>query len=302
MDQRSTNSDKAFPSDREIQKTNAFQKDSGLPPIFTTPAYFWTTEKLVQYRTLLRHNGELKVKPAFTGRDKILLHFNNVTPHSTKPSDELLSSKYKDHISTLKFGAPYAAQAFINRIIDLTSSNVPTPSKKWVGPNRLSLNDWILISSDPQSETSLEDVMSDLSKEESKWKLPHPYDQYAQYIAFYHQGIHPQLNARSLDSAGLLSKYTDNGENLDNSRRVTKGPRHEPEVKKSKADKPKTTLRSSPDGFVSIADIANTLSITAGEARKILRSSKTPKPSSGSWSWSKAEVPNITKILKKGMK
>jgi hypothetical protein len=303
--------DKDFSLDREIQKTNAFQKDAGLRPIFTTPR--WTQEQLKEYRILLRHNGELKVQPAFTGRDKILIHFNRVNP-GEKPPAELLKAKYADHIATHKFGAKYAARHFIDRIIALSSSVVPNPSKKWVGPNRYFINDWILISTDEDSSESLEDIIGDtLTKEEAKWRLPHPYDQYASYIAHYNQGIHPQINTRSREHAGLPplndeERHTfglDTGQNISGEqRRVKVEPKMRADyrgerkvIKEPKEPKPKLT-----PGVVSIADIAKKLGCTPGEARKVLRATKTPKPASGNWAWDKSESDKIEKIVKKGLK
>lgn len=287
--------------DREIQKTNALQKEYGLPPIFTVPAFDYKA-----YRTLLRANGELKVKPAFTGRDKILLHFNRVTKDEKVPPEEKLRSKYVDHISTLKFGSKYAARHFIERIIEEASVAVPKPTRTWKGPNRLHINDWILISSDEDSEEDLEDIMGDdLTKEEQKWKLPHPYDQYASFIARYNHGIHPQINIKTRDDKTNPEDYDDGKKNYGDNRRA---PRPEKEVeeaarrkeKKNREDKPKS--KPSLDGLTTIAAIASSLKIEPGEARKILRASKTPKPSSGNWAWPKSEVEAITKILKKGMK
>jgi hypothetical protein len=153
MGRQETDNGETISTDREIQKTNAFQKEAGLPPIFTVPPFDFKA-----YRSLLRHNSELKVKPAFTGRDKILIHFNRVLPDE-KPSDEKLKSKYADHIATHKFGASYAARHFIERIITEAFNAIPEPSRVWKGPNRLYLNQWILISTDDQSEVSLEDIM-----------------------------------------------------------------------------------------------------------------------------------------------
>lgn len=304
MDPTRINESKDFPIDREIQKTNAFQKEHNLPPIFFNPP--WSIAQLKEYRSLLRYNGELKVKPAFTSKDTILIHFNRVLP-GEKPDDNKLKSKYADHIATHKFGAKYAARHFIDLVISNASSAVPTPSKTWKGPNRLYLNDWILISTDELSSETLEDIMGDtLSKEEQKWKVPHPYDQYAAYIGFYNQGVHPQINERALTARG--ERYTpgvcdDGKKNYEPQRRA---PKPEKEVQQSIARKEKkqrdaTPKSKTPDGLTSIGQIAASLKIGGSEARKILRTSKTPKPDHG-WSWSKDEVEKITAILKKGMK
>lgn len=305
MDPTRIDESKNFPLDREIQKTNAFQKDAGLPPIFTTPPFDYKA-----YRSLLRHNQELKVKPAFTSKDKILIHFNRVLP-GEKVDDGKLRSKYTDHIATHKFGARYAARHFIDLVISNASSAVPTPSRTWKGPNRLYLNDWILISSDPDSEETLEDIMGeDLKGDEKKWKVPHPYDQYASYIGFYNQPIHPQINERAVTARG--DRYTpgvcdDGKKNYDPGRRATP-PVKEQEVKAARKEKeqrdnkPVKKLRSDSTGLTTIGDIAASLSLAPGEARKILRSSKTPKPAFGNWAWDKGDVEGIIAILKKGMK
>src|SRR6478609_678554 len=90
--------------DALICRANEVQDQAHYPRVFTSwnPNY----EKIIQDG---KFNMSLNLKPAFTGRDKILLHFNRVTPDQLKKvSEELLSRQYVDHIATLKFGEVYA--------------------------------------------------------------------------------------------------------------------------------------------------------------------------------------------------
>lgn len=241
-------------------------------------------------------NMELKVKPAFGKDDRIVIHFNKFT--GAKPERQ-----YQDHIATHKFGARYAAKCFIESIQELCEGNVPNPTTKWLGPNTLQLNQWITIATDNQSIVGLEDIMEyEYKGDEKKWRLPHPYDQYASYIAFYHHGIHPQLNSRSREGDGLpeLSpeerhRYgLDEGENnvADKRRRkkkpapVEKEPRSKPTKKERKAD----------PNVLTLAQLCKELKCDPKEARQALRKAKVDKPDAG-WQWPAEQHDKISKVL-----
>ena len=243
-------------------------------------------------------NEGLKVKPAFTGRDKIILHFNRVLPHEVKEkTDEILKRKYVYHIATHKFGATYAAKCFIDTVRELSEFKVLEPTEKWVGPNRLYINNWILISSDPDSEVDLEDIIEyEYTKEEKKWRLPVPYPEYAETIARHGQGTHPQLNTRTRESQGK-PPLTD-AEKKKVGLRVPSEPTRE---KAARKEKPERKKKERPAGIISLADICKKLKCDPREARQALRKSKAKKPDIG-WAWPQKEEAQVTKDLEKALK
>lgn len=283
-----------------IRKASEAQLAAGYPR-----PYLWLFGQinLEEVIKIANHNKELKVKPAFSGRDSILIHFNRVLPAELKSkTDEILARKYVDHIATHKFGATYAAKCFIDTIRELSEGTVPQPSEKWVGPNRLYLNEWILISSDPQSSVGLEDIMEhEYDKEEKKWKLPHPYDQYASSIARYSQGTHTQINSRTRESQGKPPLDDDTLIALGVKKKQPRDDYREHKRKEPKPVKERKAPKRDLSGMIDLAAICKPLKIEPREARQALRKSKAQKPDAG-WVWPEKEKAEVTKMVEKAIK
>lgn len=284
-----------------IHQATEAQLAAGYPKPYL---YLFGKVSLEEVIQISEANRRLKVKPAFTSKDGILLHFNRVLPAELKSkTDEILRRKYVDHIATQKFGAVYAAKCFIDTIRELSETTVPEPSEKWVGPNRLYLNSWILVSSDPESSVGLEDIMEHTyDKEEKRWKLPHPYDQYSRAIAYYSQGTHTQINSRTREHNGLRPLDDDTLIKLGVKKEVkrrddyTEHKRKEPKIAKERKA-PKRDL----SGMIDLAGICKPLKIEPREARQALRKAKATKPSAG-WLWPEKQKAEVTKMVEKAIK
>jgi hypothetical protein len=296
---------KQRPQDRErlselIKEANALASRAGLETVISEKSPNLTVENLYKQIGQFNQekNGELKVKPAFTSKDKILLHFNRVLPHELKEkTDEILKRKYVDHIATHKFGATYAAKCFVDTILELSEERVPESSKKWVGPNKLYVNDWVLISSDADSEVSLEDIIEhDYTKEEKKWRLPHPHNEYAAFIAGFHIGAHPQLNERSRTAKGDRA-LTDTERKQLNLRR---GSADEARKERPAAEKSNKRSKQSAAGTITLAAICEGLKCDPRKARQGLRKAKVQKPDAG-WQWPEGDKDKITKLVRKAV-
>lgn len=232
----------------------------------------------------------------FTSKDQIVLHFNRF-------QDANKMQQFTDHVATHKFPTKTVAKAFIEATIREAWERVPEPSKKWVSADRLALNDWIIITAN--GPHTLERIME--AKVDKQYKLPAPYDYYAEQIMAYHWGLHPQVNSRTRGSALPEADY----EKLKPPSRIRES--NERQSREKRADKYKARRTSalkpneasrlkqaktpkSTDG-VSLAQICTSLKIDPKEARAALRKTNYPKPGAG-WEWDKSQADKISRDVK----
>ena len=198
-------------------------------------------------------NRELKVKPAFTKDDRIVLHFN--LTHDGRKS----ARKYSEHIATHKFGAKYAAKHFIDRVTS-------TFKTRWLDDQTLLVNEWFSITCDDLAPTTLEKIMEyTFDKDEAKWRLPHPYPQYADAISRFHRGAHPDINS--------ISRAQEGKQRLTETELTALGITPPIERKKRPSERPRPPERAKrahdPDA-ISLAQLCTKLKIDPKEARQAL--------------------------------
>lgn len=282
------------PLDAAIEKANQALKKKG-KRLFNTIT--WLKAGLLTAANINRWRAEggIDVEPMHGKNNSIVLHFN-------KQGHFDRARNYAEHIATHNFAAPYAAKKFIDTI--LLANEVPNTSKqKWIGPDRLWVNEWITITSDPQSSKSLEQLMEyEYKPDERKWKLPYPYTEFANAIVRYHMGSHPAIDTRALTAQGkqlpTQEQVNDAIPGREEQRKTLTG--------RTRSDKPNESnkpKREGPSKFkgegTHITAIAESLKMNASEARKILRINKIEKP----YAWSApADITRITEMLKKGRK
>lgn len=277
--------------DALIQRANKLLVKKGLEPLFHS--FYLTKGELTDAIK------KAKLMNDFTGKDQILLHFNRWRADAEK------MRQFSDHIATHKFPTKAVAKAFIEATIREAWERVPEPSKKWVSKDRFVLNDWIIITA--AGPYTLESIME--SKPDKAYKLPAPYDYYAEQIMRYHWGMHPQINTRARGDKPMTEAEHDKyappcrAEELNQKREAQRGKRKikEPAVtgrtqaeKPNKSDVPKRA--KSADG-VSLAAICAALRIDPKEARGALRKVNYPKPGS-SWEWDKSDEAKVMKDVK----
>lgn len=295
MERKDSSPREDFPLDRQIQKTNNICKEYKLPPIQISDFKRFNLldeEHLKEHRQEIRKNGELKVNPAWGKSNHIVLHFNKYTELG-------LERKFKEHIATVNFAEAYAARKFLDAFFASVNAAYDDTKQKWMGPNQLHVANWFIVHTDPDAKVTLEDLMEyTYTKEEMKWRLPIPYPQKAQSIAAYHFGSHPTINSVSRDEAHL-PKLT---ETQLSEKRKALGLKDNKPAPKYEQKKPDTqtgavakTPKASPDG-TTISQLAVQIKMSPGEARRILRANKVPKP----YAWK--DTADIIKMLEKGRK
>lgn len=272
-----------------IQAANKLLIRKGFEPLFHTM-------RLTQGE-LKEGIKELKRMNDFTSKDAIVLCFNRYTDGGNP------KHQYTEHVATHKFPTKSVAKAFIEATIREAWERVPAPSKKWISASRFALNDWIVITAD--GPHSLEKIMD--ATIDKKYKLPAPYDYYAEQIMAYHWGNHPQISSRSRStplSETELEKLAPPPRIRESNERQTKNARAE--KYKAKASKPEKTPKASQEapaskqpteGRVPLAAICASLGIDPKEARGALRNASYAKPYS-SWEWEKEKVEAVTKDIK----
>lgn len=254
--------------DALIQRANKLALKKGFSPLKDARHFSETYLKEV-IKSMSTQND-------FTSKDKIVLHFN-------KP-EMSPRAQFSEHIATHKFPTKSVAHFFIREVIKISEERVPSPSRKWKGPNRLCINEWIVITSDG---AELEDIME--ATVPKSYKLPHPYNDYAAAISNFRWGAHPQVNQQK-DGAQYAPKKEET---------ITGRTSHEKENKSNtpkRADKERSPTKKSGDA-VSLAEICASLKIDTKEARGALRKINYPKPGA-SWEWSKDQETKVSADIK----
>lgn len=160
--------------------------------------------------------------------------------------------------SYTNFSALYAASRYLNAIVQ--NSEI-----KWASDNEIEVFSDPPITIRGEGDYDLEKIVEHKdNKLEAQWELPTPYVQNA-------------LRTR-MQPVPLFREEV------------------EQTIPKPKPTR-KPARRKQPEGdMITIAQIADELGISPRDARKVLRSSKTPKPEGG-WQWSADEAEKIRKLF-----
>lgn len=158
------------------------------------------------------------------------------------------------------FHSAYAARHFLDVLID-------GHEYRWLSSNKIAVANGIIIRG--EGKENVADILDyEMTAREREWIIPEPYHSYFNQFA------------------GKIV------------RRVrAEGDAPVARVARVKRDRPASTKRVAPDGFVSIGDIADELKIEPRICRAILRSNKIEKPEHG-WQWASDKASTIRELIR----